>query len=65
VRQVAGAPDQLDAGAVNPLCKLVRIIGCVHLIRIPQMIKVSTAIRWMLFETLVRDRPNNFPGADL
>jgi hypothetical protein len=62
IRQVAGVVDQLDMGARDPLRELVGIGRCDHLILIPQMIKVGTAIRWMRFlRPLSAIGPTNFP----
>ena len=64
--QVAGVVDKLDMGARDPLRELVGIGRRDHLIPIPpddqgrHRDPVDAP-----FETLVRDRPDKFPGAGL
>jgi len=66
MRQVAGAVDQLDVGARDPLRELVGVRRCDHLIRIPPDDQRRRGYPVDAFlETLVRERPNEFPGACL
>lgn len=66
MRQVASIGDQREPGAGDPPRELMSVGRRNHRIRFsPDDQSGRSNPVNPLFETLVRDRPNNFPGADL
>ena len=66
MRQMAGSGDQRDTGIGDPLGKILRVVGRDHRVRVaPNDQARRRDPVYTFFQTLIRDRPDEFSCAGL